>query len=61
MLYSFTVHMGNPGCGPVYLHKGLTQVESFLDELAVLFQKGAEEQAQVLDEVLLIILPVGVR
>lgn len=44
-----------------YLHKGFTQVEPFLNELAVLLQEGAEEQAQVLDEVLLVILPVGVR
>lgn len=44
----------------VYLHKGLTQVEPFLNELAMLFEEGAEEQAQVLDEILFIILPVGV-
>lgn len=45
----------------VYLHEGLPQVESFLDELAMLFEEGAEEQAQVLNEVLLIVLPVCVR
>lgn len=27
----------------------------------MLFEKGAEEQTQVLDEVLLVVLPVGVR
>lgn len=44
----------------MYLHEGLTQVESFLYELAMLFKEGAEEQAQVLDEVLLVVLPVCV-
>lgn len=45
----------------VYLHKGLAQIKPFLDELAMLFEKGAEEQTQVLDEVLLVVFPVGVR
>lgn len=43
-----------------YLHECLSQVGSLLDELAVFFEEGAEEQAEVLDEVLLIVLPVGV-
>lgn len=45
---------------PSYLHECLSQVGPLLDELAVLFEEGAEEQAQVLDEVLLVVLPVGV-
>lgn len=43
-----------------YLHEGLPQVGSLLDELAVFFQEGAEEQAEVLDEVLFVVLPVGI-
>lgn len=43
-----------------YLHECLSQVWSLLDELAVLFEKGAEEQAEVLDEVLFVVLPIGV-
>lgn len=47
-------------CRPPYLHECLSQVGSLLDELAVFFEEGAEEQAEVLDEVLLVVLPVGV-
>lgn len=43
-----------------YLHERLPQVGSLLDELSVFFEEGAEEQAEVLDEVLLVVLPVGV-
>lgn len=43
-----------------YLHECLTQVGSLLDELAMFFEEGAEEETQVLNEVLLIILPIGV-
>lgn len=43
-----------------YLHERLSQVGSLLDELAVFFEERAEEQAEVLDEVLLVVLPVGV-
>lgn len=45
---------------PSYLHKRLSQVGSLLNELAVFFEEGAEEEAQVLDEVLLVVLSVGV-
>jgi len=43
-----------------HLHQRLAQVQPLLDQLAVLLQEGAEEQAQVLDEVLLVVLAVGV-
>lgn len=43
-----------------HLHQRLSQAGSLLDELAMLLQEGAEEQAEVLDEVLLIILPIGI-
>lgn len=44
-----------------YLHECLTQVGSFLDQLPVFFQERAEKQTQVLDEILLIVFPIGVR
>ena len=43
-----------------HLHERLPQVGLPLDQLAVLLEEGAEEQAEVLDEVLLVILAVGV-
>lgn len=47
-------------CRASHLHQRLPQVGSLLDELPMFFQEGAEEQAEVLDEVLLIVLPVGI-
>lgn len=47
-------------CEGLNLHQRLSQVRSLLNELAVFFQEGAKEQAEVLDEVLLIILPIGI-
>ena len=47
-------------CG-THLHERLSQVGPLLDELAVLLEEGAQEQAQVLDEVLLVVLAVRVR
>ena len=46
------------GC---YLHEPLLQLRLLLDERAVLLQVGAQEQAQVLDEVLLIVRAFFVR
>ena len=43
-----------------HLHERLPQVGLPLHQLAVLFKEGTEEQAEVLDEVLLVILPIGV-
>lgn len=47
-------------CEASHLHQCLSQVGPLLNDLAVFLQKGAEEQAEVLDEVLLIVLPVGI-
>lgn len=46
--------------GLTYLHESVPQTGPLLHQLAMLLQEGAEEQAQVLDEVLLIVLAVGV-
>lgn len=45
----------------VYLHERFPQVGPLLDQLPVFFEEGAQEQAEVLDEVLLVIFPVRVR
>lgn len=45
----------------MYLHECFPQVGPLLNQLPVLFEEGAQEQAEVLDEVLLIIFPVRVR
>ncbi len=45
----------------VYLHKRLSEVQSLFYQLSVLFEEGAEEQAKVLNEVLLIIFTICIR
>lgn len=45
----------------LYLHERLSEVQPLLYQLSVLFKEGAEEQTEVLDEVLFIIFPVRVR
>lgn len=52
------VYHGHYKCVRVYLHECFSQVGSLLDQLPMLFEEGAQEQAEVLDEVLLIIFPV---
>lgn len=42
----------------MYLHKRLSEVQSLFYQLSVLFEEGAEEQAEVLNEVLLVIFTV---
>jgi len=44
-----------------YLHKRLSDVQSLFYQLSVLFEEGAEEQAEVLNKVLLIIFTVCIR
>lgn len=46
--------------GVSHLHQRLSQVGSLLNKLAMLFKEGAEEQAEVLDKILLIVLPIGI-
>lgn len=44
----------------VYLHECLPQVGPLLDQLPMFFEEGTQEQAEVLDEVLLVVFPVRV-